>query len=38
VLLNINLFVQTIVIGVVIWLAVIWDGFRRRKLQTVERE
>src|SRR3954462_1482436 len=38
VLLNINLFVQTIVIGVVIWLAVIWDGFRRRKLQSVERE
>jgi ribose transport system permease protein len=38
VLLNINLFVQTIVIGVVIWLAVIWDGFRRRKLQSVDRE
>jgi ribose transport system permease protein len=38
VLLNINLFVQTIVIGVVIWLAVIWDGFRRRKLQSVERK
>jgi ribose transport system permease protein len=38
VLLNINLFVQTIVIGVVIWLAVMWDGFRRRKLQSVERE
>jgi ribose transport system permease protein len=38
VLLNINIFVQTIVIGVVIWLAVIWDGFRRRKLQSVERE
>jgi ribose transport system permease protein len=38
VLLNINIFVQTIVIGGVIWLAVIWDGFRRRKLQSVERE
>lgn len=33
VLLDINTFVQSIVIGVVIWLAVMWDGFRRRKLQ-----
>lgn len=33
VLLDINTFVQSIVIGGVIWLAVIWDGFRRRKLQ-----
>lgn len=35
VLLDINTFVQSIVIGGVIWLAVIWDGFRRRKLQAV---
>jgi|GraSoiStandDraft_4_1057263.scaffolds.fasta_scaffold02064_9 ribose transport system permease protein len=33
VLLDINIFVQSVVIGVVIWLAVIWDRFRRRKLQ-----
>lgn len=33
VLLDINTFVQSIVIGVVIWLAVMWDGLRRRKLQ-----
>jgi ribose transport system permease protein len=33
VLLDINTFVQSVVIGVVIWLAVMWDGFRRRKLQ-----
>jgi ribose transport system permease protein len=38
VLLDINIFVQTVVIGVVIWLAVMWDGFRRRKLQSVDRE
>ena len=38
VLLDINIFVQTVVIGVVIWLAVIWDGFRRRKLQSVDSE
>lgn len=36
VLLDINLFVQTVVIGVVIWLAVMWDRFRRRKLQSVQ--
>lgn len=33
VLLNINTFVQSVVIGVVIWLAVMWDTFRRRKLR-----
>jgi ribose transport system permease protein len=33
VLLNINTFVQSVVIGIVIWLAVMWDTFRRRKLQ-----
>jgi ribose transport system permease protein len=33
VLLNVNTFVQTVVIGLVIWLAVIWDTFRRRKLR-----
>jgi ribose transport system permease protein len=38
VLLDINIFVQTVVIGVVIWLAVIWDGFRRRKLQVVDTD
>jgi ribose transport system permease protein len=34
VLLNVNLFYQSVIIGVVIWLAVIWDQFRRRKLAT----
>jgi ribose transport system permease protein len=33
VLLNINTFVQSVVIGVVIWVAVMWDTFRRRKLR-----
>ncbi len=33
VLLNINTFIQSVVIGVVIWLAVMWDTFRRRKLR-----
>jgi ribose transport system permease protein len=33
VLLNINTFVQSVVIGIVIWLAVMWDTLRRRKLQ-----
>ena len=32
VLLNINEFYQDIIIGVVIWLAVYWDQFRRRRL------
>jgi ribose transport system permease protein len=35
VLLNVNLFYQSVIIGVVIWLAVIWDQFRRRKLATL---
>ncbi|GAC1397186.1 MAG: sugar ABC transporter permease [Ktedonobacteraceae bacterium] len=32
VLLNVNIFYQDVIIGVVIWLAVIWDQFRRRRL------
>lgn len=32
VLLNINDFYQDVIIGVVIWLAVYWDQFRRRRL------
>ena len=32
VLLDINLFYQQIIIGVVIWLAVYWDQFRRRRI------
>jgi ribose transport system permease protein len=35
VLLNINDFYQDVIIGVVIWLAVYWDQFRRRRLSTV---
>lgn len=34
VLLNINLFYQDVIIGVVIWVAVIWDQFRRRRFAT----
>jgi ribose transport system permease protein len=37
VLLNVNLFYQSVIIGVVIWLAVIWDQFRRRKLATLSQ-
>jgi len=32
VLLNVNQFYQDVIIGVVIWLAVYWDQFRRRRL------
>ncbi|GAC1361101.1 MAG: hypothetical protein NVS2B12_10120 [Ktedonobacteraceae bacterium] len=32
VLLNVDVFYQSVIIGVVIWLAVIWDQFRRRSL------
>jgi ribose transport system permease protein len=31
VLLNIDIFTQSVIIGVIIWLAVIWDQFRRRR-------
>lgn len=33
VLLNINTFVQSIIIGCIIWLAVMWDQLRRRRMQ-----
>jgi ribose transport system permease protein len=33
VLLDINIFYQSVIIGVVIWLAVYWDQFRRRRLE-----
>ena len=32
VLLNIDVFVQSVIIGLIIWLAVGWDQFRRRRL------
>jgi ribose transport system permease protein len=32
VLLDINLFYQQIIIGVIIWLAVYWDQFRRKRI------
>lgn len=35
VLLNINEFYQEVIIGGVIWLAVYWDQFRRRRLSSV---
>ena len=33
VLLNINTFVQSIIIGCIIWLAVLWDQVRRRRVE-----
>jgi ribose transport system permease protein len=38
VLLNINTFYQDVIIGVVIWLAVFWDQYRRRKLAALSEE
>ena len=38
VLLDINTFYQNVLIGVIIWIAVFWDRFRRRRLGTgIER-
>lgn len=34
VLLDINIFYQNVIVGIVIWLAVIWDQFRRRRFAT----
>ncbi|MBE3559782.1 MAG: ABC transporter permease [Ktedonobacteraceae bacterium] len=31
VLLNIDTFTQSVIIGIIIWLAVVWDQFRRRR-------
>jgi ribose transport system permease protein len=35
VLLDINSFWQNVIIGVVIWLAVLWDQFRRRRISSL---
>ena len=32
VLLNVNTFYQQVILGIIIWVAVIWDQYRRRKL------
>ena len=32
VLLNVNIYVQDVIIGIVVWLAVAWDQFRRRRI------
>ena len=32
VLLNVNTFYQQVIIGIIIWIAVFWDQYRRRKL------
>ncbi|QBD76369.1 ABC transporter permease [Ktedonosporobacter rubrisoli] len=37
VLLNINLYYQDVISGAVIWLAVYWDQFRRKKLATASQ-
>ncbi|MGI9048175.1 MAG: ABC transporter permease [Rubrobacteraceae bacterium] len=34
VLLNVNTFYQQVIIGVIIWVAVFWDQYRRRKLES----
>lgn len=34
VLLDINIFYQNVIVGIVIWVAVIWDQFRRRRFAT----
>ncbi|MGH2761245.1 MAG: ABC transporter permease [Thermoleophilaceae bacterium] len=36
VLLDINIFYQSVIIGSIIWLAVMWDQFRRRRLTEAE--
>jgi ribose transport system permease protein len=35
VLLDVNLFTQNVIIGIVIWLAVLWDQFRRRRISSL---
>jgi ribose transport system permease protein len=35
VLLDVNYFYQNVIIGVVIWLAVFWDQFRRRRISSL---
>jgi ribose transport system permease protein len=35
VLLDINDFTQNVIVGVVIWLAVLWDQFRRRRISSL---
>ena len=35
VLLDVNSFTQNVIIGVVIWLAVFWDQFRRRRISSL---
>ncbi len=37
VLLDINIFYQNVIVGIVIWLAVIWDQFRRRRFASVSQ-
>jgi ribose transport system permease protein len=35
VLLDINFFMQNVIIGIVIWLAVFWDQFRRKRISSL---
>lgn len=37
VLLDINIFYQNVIVGIVIWLAVIWDQFRRRRFASLSQ-
>jgi ribose transport system permease protein len=36
VLLDVNIYYQQVIIGVVIWVAVLWDQYRRRRLAVSE--
>ena len=38
VLLNINLFYQSVIIGVIIWIAVFFDQYRRKRLEAADRQ
>jgi ribose transport system permease protein len=35
VLLDINYFYQNVIIGIVIWVAVYWDQFRRQRISSL---
>ena len=38
VLLNINFFYQSVIIGIIIWVAVFFDQYRRKRLEAADRE
>ncbi len=38
VLLNVNIYLQDVIIGIVVWVAVAWDYFRRRRITERKRD